>query len=294
MSDSARPRKVIVSCAVTGGADSAHLNPAIPVTPEQIAGEVLAARSAGAAIAHIHVRDPSTGKPSRELTYYRDVVARIRDAGSDVLINLTTGPGARFAPDSNNPLGNFVAPQERVAHVLDLRPEICSLDVSTMNFGNWAMVNVPGHLDVMARMIRDAGVKAELEVFDLGHVQLAAKMVASDAFAPPPLMQLCLGIAWGAPATAEGMIAMKSLLPTGALWSAFGISRAQFPMVAQSVILGGHVRVGLEDNLYLSRGVLARGNEALVQRAVNVVEALGAAVATPSEARAILGLSAQP
>jgi uncharacterized protein (DUF849 family) len=283
-------RKVIVSCAVTGGADSAHVSPAVPRSPAQIAAEVLAARRAGAAIAHVHVRDPETGKPSRELAYYRETVARVRDAGSDVLLNLTTGPGASFLPGSNDPLGNFVDPMERIAHVLELRPQICSLDVATMNFGARAMVNVPGQLAQMAKAIRDAGVKPELEVFDLGHVQLAAKMIADGEIGAPPLMQLCLGIAWGAPATAEGMIAMRSLVPPGCHWSAFGISRQQFPMVAQSVILGGHVRVGLEDNLYLSRGVLAPGNAALVERAVTIIEALGASVATPQEAASILGI----
>ena len=285
-------RKVIVSCAVTGGADSADASPAVPRSPKQIASEVLAARRSGAAITHIHVRDPVTGKPSRELAYYREVVARVRDAGSDALINLTTGPGARFAPGTNNPLGGFVDPAERIAHVLELKPDICSLDVATMNVGPWAMVNVPAQLAAMAKMIRDAGVKPELEVFDLGHVRLAAKMVADGLFAGPPFLQLCLGVSWGAPASAEGMIAMKSLLPPGAVFSAFGISRHQFPMVAQSAILGGHVRVGLEDNLYLSRGVLAPGNAALVERAVTIVEALGDQVATPREAAEILGIAA--
>ena len=285
-------RKVIVSCAVTGGADSADASPAVPRSPKQIASEVLAARRSGAAITHIHVRDPVTGKPSRELAYYREVVARVRDAGSDALINLTTGPGASFAPGTNNPLGGFVDPAERIAHVLELKPDICSLDVATMNVGPWAMVNVPAQLAAMAKMIRDAGVKPELEVFDLGHVRLAAKMVADGLFAGPPFLQLCLGVSWGAPASAEGMIAMKSLLPPGAVFSAFGISRHQFPMVAQSAILGGHVRVGLEDNLYLSRGVLAPGNAALVERAVTIVEALGDQVATPREAAEILGIAA--
>ncbi len=283
-------RAVIVSCAVTGGADATHLSPHIPITPEQIANECLAARKAGAAVVHIHVRDVETGKPCMDLNHYREVVDRIRDSGSDVLINLTTGPGASFVPTSNDALRNFVSPEDRVAHVVQNKPDICSLDVATMNFGPRAMVNVPAHLDSMAKMIRDAGVKPELEVFDTGHVALAAHMVAQGAFAGTPFLQLCLGIPWGAPATAEGMVMMKSLLPAGANWSAFGISRAQFPMVAQSVILGGHVRVGLEDNLYLSRGVLAPGNAVLVERAVTIVESLGAKVASPAEAREILGL----
>ncbi len=284
-------RPVILSCAVTGGADNADMSQHIPRSPAQIAAECLAARKAGAAVVHIHVRDPVTGKPTRQPALYREVVDRIRDAGSDVLINLTTGPGARFAPDTNNPLGGFAGPEERVAHVLDCRPDICSLDVSTMNFGNWAMVNVPGHLAVMAKMIREAGVKPELELFDLGHVRLAAHMAAEGAFDAPVLLQLCLGILWGAPATAQGMIAMRDLVPAGALWSAFGISRQQFPMVAQSVILGGHVRVGLEDNLYLSRGVLAPGNAALVTRAATIIESLGERVATPREAAEILQIA---
>lgn len=287
--------KVVISCAVTGGADSAHLSPYVPVTPAQIAAEVLAARAAGAAVAHIHVRDPATGKPSRDLALYRETVARIRDAGNDVLINLTTGPGARVVPNDEDPtrLGegsNLVSPEERVAHVLELRPDLCSLDIATMNFGKHAMVNVPRHVEAMARLIRDAGVKPELEVFDLGHVALAARMVEEGHFAGRPFLQLCLGIPWGAPATAEAMLAMRGGLPPGAVWSAFGISRHEFPMVAQAVVLGGHVRVGLEDNLYLERGVLAPGNAALVERAVTLVRAIGSTVATPAEARALLGV----
>jgi len=285
-------RKIVISCAVTGGADSAHMSPHVPVTPAQIAAEVLAA---GAAVAHIHVRDPATGKPSRDLALYRETVARIRDAGSDVLINLTTGPGARVVPNDEDlaRLGkgsNLVPPEERVAHVLELRPDICSLDVATMNFGQHAMVNVPRHLEAMARLIRDAGVKPELEVFDLGHVALAARMIADGHFEGTPFLQLCLGVPWGAPATTEAMLAMRGGLPAGAVWSAFGISRHEFPMVAQAAVLGGHVRVGLEDNLYLERGVLAPGNVALVERAAIIVRAVGAAVATPAEARALLGV----
>ncbi len=291
MSETKPGRPVIITCAVTGGADSAHLTPHLPITPEQIANECLAARKAGAAIVHIHVRDPATGAPSMDRAHYREVVSRIRDAGSDVLINLTTGPGARFAPDTEKPLASFFPPEERVAHVLENRPDICSLDVATMNFGTRAMVNVPGHLDTMAKLIREAGIKPELEVFDLGHVALAARMISQGAFEGKPLVQVCLGISWGAPATAEGMLAMKSLIPAGAIWSGFGISRTQFHMVAQAVILGGHVRVGMEDNLYLRRGVLTPGNAALVERGAAIVESLGESVATPAEAKAILGIA---
>lgn len=290
-------RPVIITAALTGGADSAGASPHIPVTPEQIAAEALAARAAGAAIAHIHVRDPATGKPSRDAALYREVVRLIRAAGSDVLINLTTGPGASFLPADGDPNVNAIprgmaSPEERVAHVLALRPDICSLDVATMNFGPRAFANTPAHLDRMAALIRQAGVKPEIEVFDLGHARQAADMVKRGLFADPPWFQLCLGIAWGAPATTEAMLAITSLIPEGAVWSAFGISRQQFPMVAQAVILGGHVRVGLEDNLYLARGELAEGNAPLVARAARIVVELGERVATPAEARGLLRLAA--
>lgn len=285
----------IISCAVTGGGDTVSLNPAVPVTPEQIAGEVLAARDAGAAIAHIHVRDPATGQPSRDLALYREVVTRIRDSGSDVIVNLTTGPGARFVPDATDPTrggpgSSMATPVDRVAHILELRPDICSLDVATMSFGPHAMVNIPRIIEEMASMIRQAGVKPELEVFDLGHVALAASLIERDLFEAPPLLQLCLGIPGGAPATTEAMLTLRNAAPAGSVWSAFGISRHQFPMVAQAMILGGHVRVGLEDNLYLARGVLAPGNAPLVARAARIVHDLGGSVASPSEARAMLGL----
>ena len=190
------------------------------------------------------------------------------------------------------PGSSMATPEARVRHVLELRPEVCTLDVATMNFGPHAMVNVPRHIEAMARMIREAGVKPELEVFDLGHVALAARMIGEGLFEAPPLLQLCLGIPGGAPATTEAMLAMRNALPPGCNWSAFGISRFQFPMVAQAIVLGGQVRVGLEDNLYLSRGVPARGNAALVERAARIVRELGAEVASPNEARAILGLPA--
>jgi len=286
---------VIVTCAVTGAGDTTRISPRVPVTPRQIAEEALAARRAGAAIVHIHVRDPETGAPSMALEHYRDVVKQIRDAGSDVLINLTTGAGARFTPSEEDPRratpeSTMAGAVARVEHVLDLRPDLCSLDVATMNFGAHAFVNVPRDLERMARLVREAGVKPELEVFDLGHVRLAAHLVESGLIDRPPLFQLCLGIPWGAPATPQAMILMRDQLPPGAVWAGFGISRMQFPMVAQAAILGGHVRVGLEDNLYIARGRLADGNAALVERAVQILESLGARAASPAEARALLGL----
>lgn len=285
---------VIVSCALTGAGDTTSSSRYVPITPEQIAREALAVRQAGAAIAHIHVRDPHTGKPSRDIALYRDVVSRIRDAGSDVLINLTTGVGARFVPGDDDPNRNampgMVQPEERMAHVLELRPDICSLNIATMNFGTYAFVNIPDHVERVARAIRDAGIKPELEVFDLGHAALARHLYQRGLFDDPPWLQLCLGVPWGAPATTEAMLAMKQLLPPGANWSAFGIASREFPMVAQAVILGGHVRVGLEDNLYLKRGQLSPGNAPLVERAVRIVQELGAEVSTPMEARKILGI----
>ena len=287
-------RKVIITCAVTGSGDTTSISPHVPVSPEQIAAEALAAHAAGAAIVHIHVRDPATGKPSRELELYRDVVRHIRVSRADVLINLTTGIGARFMPDGADPNRNaspgMASPEERMEHVLDLRPDICSLDVATMNFGAHAFVNVASHIERIAQEVRKAGVKPELEVFDLGHAALALHLLKRGLFAEPPWFQFCLGVPWGAPATTEAMLAMRQMMPADARWSAFGVAAQQFPMVAQAVILGGHVRVGLEDNLYLSRGVLAPGNAPLVAKAADIVRALGAEVASTAEARAILGL----
>ena len=288
-------RPVIITCALTGGAPYTGKNPAVPKSPREIADAALDAAKAGAAIVHIHVREPETGAPSMRFELYQETVERIRDTGTDVIINLTTGPGARFVPSDDNPAvggpGTTLRPwPERVAHVQKLKPEVCSLDVGSMNFGEQVFANTPSHLRGMAEAIRDNGTKPELEVFELGHVRLATHLVESGLVAPPPLFQICLGIPWGAPATPETMMTMRDHLPTGALWAAFGIGAAQFPMAAQAVLLGGHVRVGLEDNLYLSRGVPAPSNAALVEKAAAIVAQLGEHPASPAEARAILGL----
>lgn len=292
------PDRVIITCAVTGGAPTAGKHPAVPVTPEQIANAVIEARSAGAAIAHIHVRDPRTGLASMDVALYREVVERVRAARCDVLVNLTTGPGSRFVPGDDDPrvggAGTTMRkPLDRVAHVLELLPDICSLDVGSMNFGETGFVNTPPHLRIMAKAIADAGVKPELEVFEPGHIVLARKLIEEGVIASPALFQICLGVPYGAPATTESMLFMKSLLPKDARWASFGISRTEFPMVAQAAILGGHVRVGLEDNLYIEHGVLANGNGVLVERAVAIVRSLGLQVASPGEARQILGLDAR-
>jgi uncharacterized protein (DUF849 family) len=286
-------RKVMIACAVTGSADTPGKNPAVPVTPREIAQSAVDAAKAGAAIVHIHVRDPATTKPSMDLALYRETMERIRDSGTDVVINLTTGPGARFVPGSDDPLKpgpatNLKPPADRVAHILELRPEICSLDMGSMNMANYVFVNPASYLEAMAVAIRDAGVLPELEVFEAGHLRLARRMIETDHIKPPGMFQICLGIAWSQPATPEAMAYMRSMLPPEAPWFAFGISLYQFPMVAQAVLLGGHVRVGLEDNIYLGKGELAPSNAALVEKAGRIVELLGDSVATPAEARQML------
>ena len=287
--------KPILTCAVTGGDDTAFKYAAVPVSPEQIANECISARTAGAAIAHIHVRNPQTGKPSLELALYREVVERIRASGSDVIINLTTGPGARFMPGDEcvNEVGhgsNLQPPAVRVQHIVELKPDICSLDMGTLNFGKGTLVNVPKHVEAMAAAIRKAGVKPELEVFDTGHVALSLDMIKRGLIDEKPLFQAVLGVPWGAPATGETMMLFKALFPHGSPWASFGIGRFEFPMLAQALVLGGHVRVGLEDNLFLSKGVLAPDNASLVTRAVEIIRSLGAEPATPAEARGMLGL----
>jgi uncharacterized protein (DUF849 family) len=288
-------RKIIISCAVTGSADSPGKNPAVPVTPEQIAKSSIDAAKAGAAVVHIHVRNPQTTKPSMDGALYREVVERIRASGTDVLINLTTGPGARFEHDPQDPTraspaSTLRGPEDRVRHVVELRPDICSLDMGSLNVGSRVFINTPQHLQTMAVAIRDVGVLPELEVFETGHLLLAKRMIETGHIKPPGMFQLCLGISWGQPATPEAMTYMRNLLPPGSPWFAFGISLYQFPMVAQAVLLGGHVRVGLEDNLYLEKGKLAPSNAALVEKAAHIIEVLGDQVASPAEAREILGL----
>lgn len=288
-------RPVIITCALTGGAELSGKNMAVPVTPREIAESAIEAARAGAAIAHIHVRDPQTRRSSMKLDLYREVVDRIRQSGVDMLINLTTGAGASFIPGKAEPRvpddrSSLSDPYTRVAHVLALKPDVCSLDVGSMNFGEVVFVNTPAHLREMARAILDNGTKPELEVFELGHIRLARHLIDNGLIASPPLFQICLGIPWGAPATPETMLAMRDHLPNGAIWAAFGIGAAQFPMVAQSVLLGGHARVGFEDNLYLAHGVPAPSNAAMVEKAVRIVQELGQHPAAPNETRHLLHL----
>ena len=287
---------VIVSCAVTGAGDTVDKHPGVPVTPEQVADAAIEAAEAGAAVAHIHVRDPDTGKGARTVELFREAVERVRDSDTDVIINLTAGMGGDWVPSEENPaMGgpgtDMAGPEERLAHVVELRPDICSLDCGTMNFGDGydTYISPPAYLRTMARIIKDLGVKPELEVFDLGHLRFARQLIDEGLIEEPPLFQICLGIPWGAGADTETMLAMRNALPHNANWAGFGISRTEMPMVAQAALLGGNVRVGLEDNLFLERGVLA-SNGQLVERAVQIVELLGARVLGPDEAREKLGL----
>jgi uncharacterized protein (DUF849 family) len=290
------PDQTIVTCAVTGNITSPRQHPKLPVTPKEIAEAAIDAAKAGAAVAHIHVRDPETGAPSMKLALYKEVMDRIRDSGTDLIINLTTGPGGRFVPGSPNPQiagpgSTLLPPEDRVAHVLALKPEICTLDLNTMYSGESVVINTPASITRMAQLIREAGVLPELEVFDSGDIQLAHKLMADGVLAGPGLFQIVLGIRYGFAATPATMLYAQSLLPAGCQWAAFGIGRTEFPMVAQAFVLGGHVRVGMEDNLYIRRGELTPDNATLVERAVTLVDMLGGRIATAAEARAILGLS---
>jgi 3-dehydrocarnitine:acetyl-CoA trimethylamine transferase len=290
-------RNVIITCALTGSEATAHKNPHVPVTPAQIAAAAIEAAQEGAAMVHIHVRDEQSGLEAWRPELFREVVERIRSRNSELILNLTTGFGASMRPPEHaglTDLSGFLADQmERFAHVQELLPEICSLDCGTMNFGTQHLfVNTTHWLTQGAQLLQQINVKPELEVFELGHVRFASYLVEKGYISHPPLFQLCLGVPWGAPATTETMVAMRQALPPRAVWSAFGIGATQLPMAVQAAILGGHSRVGLEDNLYLKKGVLA-SNGALVAKLVEALSPLDMRPATPAEARRELGLVAR-
>ena len=291
-------RKTILTCAVTGNLTRPDQTPYLPITPEQIANECLAAAEAGAAVVHIHVRDPLTGKPSMEVDHYRDVVDRIRRQRNDLVINLTTGPGGRYVPSEDDPKvyapgTTLLPPEKRVEHIALIRPDICSLDLNTMNSGPDVVINTPRNVRKMAAVIRSSGVMPELEIFDSGDLHLARDLITEGTLDGPGLWTFVLGVKYGFSASPETLMYARNQLPAGAIWAAFGIGRAEFPMVAQSWLYGGHVRVGLEDNIYLEKGVLAKGNAELVTKAVDILKSLGGDVATPAEARVLLGLRTQ-
>ena len=283
--------EVIVTCAVTGAGDTLGKHPEVPVTPEQISNAAIAAAKAGASVAHIHVRDPETGLGSRDVNLFKEVVERIRDSEIDVVINLTAGMGGDWVPSEENPSmpgpgTDMIGPEERLAHVKEIHPEICSLDCGTMNFGNGNEIYIspPGYLREMASMIQEWGVKPELEVFELGQIRFAKQMIKEGLINEPPMFQICLGIPWGAEQTVDSMKVMKDELPTNASWASFGIGRMQMPMAAAAVAMGGNVRVGLEDNLYLEKGVLA-SNDQLVTRVIEIIQRMGSRVLSPKETR---------
>jgi len=286
--------EVILTCAVSGGHNNQGKHPDYPITPEHIANDCINAAKAGAAIAHIHVRDPETGMRSGDPALFREVVERIRDSGSDVLINLTTSEGARFSPGKvDASIGGagttLIQPLDRLHHIEALRPDICTLDVGTFNFGETIFVNTPSHLRIMAKHIQQLGIKPEIEVFEPGHIMFAHKLIEEGLIDGAPMFQLCLGIPHASPATPEILSVMKNLLPPDANWSAFGISRFEFSIVAQAAGQGGNCRVGLEDNLYLNKGKFA-SNVLLVERAVRIIREIGREPATPAQAAERLGI----
>jgi len=287
-------KKTILTVAVTGNLTTVQQNPALPCTPEQIANAALESAKIGAAIAHIHVRHPD-GRPSTDLVHYREVVERIRDKNSELIINLTTGPGGRFVPSKDDPKvagpgTSAIHPLKRVEHIVELKPDIATLDLNTMWSGAAAVINPPENVTLMANEIQKAGAKAELEVFDSGDIQLAHVLLEQGVIKRPPLFQIVMGVRYGFISTVETLVYAKSLLPQDAAWAAFAIGRWEFPMLAAAWTLGGHVRVGMEDNVYLSKGRLTPSNAALCEKAVRILDDMGAELATAKEARQILGL----
>ena len=292
-------QEVFITCAVTGSGGTQDRSPHVPRSPKEIADSAIAAAKAGAAIVHCHVRDPQTGAPSRKLEYYREVTDRIRDSEVDVVLNLTAGMGGDItfgsteSPLPVNPSGtDMVGAEERVAHVAECLPEICTLDCGTMNFAeaDYVMTNTPGMLRAMGKMMTDLAVKAEIEAFDTGHLWFAKELVKEGVLEDPALVQLCMGVPWGAPNDLNTFMAMVNNVPDSWTFSAFSLGRNQMAYAAAAVLAGGHVRVGLEDNLWLDKGVLAT-NAQLVERAVGIVEGMGAKIMGPQAVRDKLGLT---
>lgn len=288
-------RKTIITCAVTGNLTKPEQHPGLPITPEQIANASLEAARAGAAIVHIHVRDPATGAPSMEVGLYRDVMERIRASDPELIINLTTGPGGRFIPSDEDPRvaargSTLLVPEKRVEHITALRPDICTLDLNTMNSGGDVVINTPKNVTRMANVIREAGVKPELEIFDSGDMHLALDLIKAGVLKGPGMWTFVMGVKYGFTTTPETLLYARNMLPRDAFWTAFGIGRAEFPIVAQAWLMGGHVRVGMEDNIYMSKGVLVDSNAQMVAHARDIVTSLGGEIATAAEARQLLEL----
>jgi len=287
--------KTILTCAVTGGLTKPEMTPYLPITPQQIADSCLGAGAAGAAAVHIHVRDPVSGKQSMEFDLYAKVVELIRAQNKELIINLTTGPGGRFIPSEDDPKvfapgTTLCHPLKRVEHITKLKPDICSLDFNTMNGATDIVINTPLNVRKMAKVIRDAGVLPELEIFDTGDLNLALDLITDGTLDGPGLFSFVLGVKYGLNADPATLLYLRDQLPVGARWSAFGISRFEFPIVAQSWLYGGHTRVGLEDNIFLKKGVLCQSNAELVTKAKRIIEDLGGDLASAAEARSMLGL----
>ena len=288
--------KVVITCAVTGNAATREQHPQLPYSPEEIAESALLAAEEGAAIAHIHVRDPETGKASMKLDYYREVVERIRAGNPNLLISLTTGPGSRFCPSEDDPKvaapgTSLTTPEIRAQHITALKPDIASLNFNTMNFGKFPVLNTQDHARKIARIIRAAGVRPEIELFDSGDIHFAREMISTGEVAGPGQFSLVLGVKYGFEATTEAMMYARSLLPPGCFWTGFGTGRAGFPMAVQSWLLGGHIRIGLEDSLQLRKGVLAPSNAAMVAQIRDILKQFGTEPANVAQARQLLGLA---
>ena len=291
-------REVFITCAVTGSGSTQNRSHLVPRSPKDIADSAINAARAGAAIVHCHVRDPETGMPSRKLAFYREVTDRIRDADVDVVLNLTAGMGGDIVfggTESPLPVAagtDMIGAEERVAHIIECLPEICTLDCGTMNFAeaDYVMTNTPGMLQAMGAIMTKAGVKPEIEAFDTGHLWYAKQLVADGTIEKDVLVQLCMGVPWGAPDDLNTFMAMVNNVPENWTFSAFSLGRNQMPFVAAAILAGGNVRVGLEDNLWLKKGVLAK-NEDLVARAREIIEAMGSEVIGPQEVRNKLKLN---
>jgi hypothetical protein len=288
--------KIFITCAITGNLTLPEQTPYLPITPEEIANSALGAAEAGAAIVHLHVREPSFGKPSMEIAYYQDVVERIRARNKDVILNITTGPGGRFVPSDEDPKvagpgTTLLAPEKRVEHIALLKPEICTLDLNTMNSGGQVVINTPKNVRRMAKVINEAGVRPEIELFDSGDIALMHDLLKDGTLKGPALTSFVMGVSYGFQPSPETVLYARSLLPNDAHFTAIGTGRHAFTSVAQSYLAGGHVRVGLEDGVYLSKGVLAESNAALVEKARRMVEDLGGQIATARETRVMLGFA---
>lgn len=291
-------RKTILTCAVTGNLMTPDISPNLPVAPEQIAEQALDAAKAGASIVHLHVRDLETAKGSMDIALYRELVERIREKNENIILNLTTGEGGRFVPSKDDPKiadtgSTLCAPEKRVTHVEKLRPEVCTLDFNTMWSGQASVINAPWNLEKMAERIYATGVKPEIEIFDSGDLHMVKDFIARGIIKTPLMVQMVLGVRFGAVANPATMAYLVSQLPQGTEWAAFGIGRMAFPMLAQAYLLGGHVRIGMEDTAYISKGEHCTSNAQLVEKGVGIIDSLGGSIASPDEARDILGIESR-